>query len=111
MAGNKEIIEILHFVGAADGFISRQFQRHFFRLGLKGGAIGGGVAILFFLLSGRAVGLWRTTAGGEQVEALFGSFSLGLKGYGAILVITAAIALLTGIVSRTIVYRHLRQLM
>src|SRR5262249_48042423 len=29
MAGNREIIEILHFVGAADGFISRQFQSHF----------------------------------------------------------------------------------
>ena len=111
MAGNKEIIEILHFVGAADSFISRQFQRHFFRLGLRGGAIGGGAAILFFLLGGRAVALWRTSAGGEQVEALFGGFSLGLKGYGAILVIAAAIALLTGVVSRTIVYRHLRQLM
>ena len=110
MAGNKEIIEILHFVGAADAFISRQFQRHFFRLGLRGGAIGGGVAIVFFLLGGRAMGLWRASAGGEQVEALFGGFSLGLKGYVAILVIAAGIALLTGIVSRTIVYRHLRSM-
>ena len=72
MAGNKEIIEVLHFVGAADGFISRQFQNHFLRLGLRGGAIGGGVAILFFFLSGHAMGLWRTTASGEQIEALFG---------------------------------------
>jgi cell division transport system permease protein len=110
MAGNKEIIEILHFVGAADSFISRQFQRHFFRLGLRGGAIGGGVAILFFLVGGRAMSLWRASAGGEQVEALFGGFGLGLWGYAAILVIAAGIALLTGIVSRTIVYRHLRQL-
>ena len=44
MAGNKEIIEILHFVGAADGFISRQFQNHFIRLGMRGGMIGGGVS-------------------------------------------------------------------
>ena len=29
MAGNKEIIEVLHFVGAADSYISRQFQSHF----------------------------------------------------------------------------------
>ncbi len=40
MAGNREIIEVLHFVGAADQFISRQFQNHFFRLGLRGGGIG-----------------------------------------------------------------------
>jgi cell division transport system permease protein len=111
MAGNKEIIEILHFVGAADSFISRQFQRHFLRLGLRGGAIGGGIAILFFLLGGRALGVWRTTAGGEQIEAMFGTFSLHLRGYVAILVITASIALLTGIVSRLIVYRHLRSMM
>ncbi len=110
MAGNKEIIEILHFVGAADTFISRQFQRHFFRLGLRGGAIGGSIATVFFLLGGRATSLWRTSAGGEQVEALFGGFGLGLKGYVVILVIAAGIALLTGIVSRTIVYRHLRSM-
>ena len=48
MAGNREIIEVLHFVGAADDYISRQFQRHFFQLGLRGGAIGGGAAILAF---------------------------------------------------------------
>ncbi len=111
MAGAREIIEVLHFVGAADGFISRQFQMHFLRLGLRGGAIGGGLAILFFFLGGRALGLWRTTAGGEQVEAMFGTFSLGGGGYLAIIVITGMIALLTGIVSRTIVYRHLRAMM
>ena len=111
MAGAKEVIEILHFVGAADGFISRQFQQHFLRLGLRGGAIGGGVAIVFFFLGSHALGLWRTTAGGEQIEALFGSFSLHLKGYVAIAVIAAAIGVMTGVVSRMIVYRHLRQLM
>ena len=111
MAGAKEIIEVLHFVGAADSFISGQFQRHFLRLGLRGGAIGGGIAILFFFLGGRALGLWRATAGGEQIEAMFGSFSLGLGGYSAIVAITGAIAVLTGVVSRTIVYRHLRSMM
>ena len=64
MAGNKEIIEVLHFVGAADGFISRQFQRHFLRLGLRGGAIGCGLAILFFCL---AAG--RQASGGRVPEA------------------------------------------
>ena len=108
MAGAREIIEVLHFVGAADTFISRQFQSHFLRLGLRGGAIGGGLAILFFFIAGRALAAWRTSAGGEQVEALLGTFGLGLGGYCAILVIAAAIALLTGIVSRMIVYRHLR---
>ena len=38
MAANRPIIEVLHYVGATDGFIGRQFQRHFLMLGLKGGA-------------------------------------------------------------------------
>ncbi|MGD0634086.1 MAG: ABC transporter permease [Beijerinckiaceae bacterium] len=110
MAGNREIIEVLHFVGAADSFISSEFQQHFFRLGLRGGGIGGLSAILFFAVMGQAVGWWRATPGGEQIEALFGTFSLHAKGYAAIIVIAAAIAVITGFVSRIIVFRHLRRL-
>lgn len=110
MAGNREIIEVLHLVGAADSYISRQFQRHFFRLGLRGGLIGGGAAILVFLLSSSISALMRATAGGDQIEAMFGSFSLSAKGYGVIALIAAAVAITTGIVSRIIVFRHLRRL-
>ena len=109
--GANEVIEILHFVGAADSFISRQFQAHFLRLGLRGGLIGGGAAILFFVTIGRVASFGRTTASGEQIEALFGTFGLEIRGYVAILLIAAGIAVLTGIVSRVIVYRHLRTLM
>ena len=110
MAGNREIIEVLHFVGAEDSFISRQFQRHFFRLGLRGGAIGGGLAILAFLGSGALASWLRATPGGDQMEAMFGDFSLGLNIYAAITLIAAGIAIVTGFVSRVIVYRHLRGL-
>lgn len=110
MAGNKEIIEILHFVGAADSFISAQFQNHFIRLGLRGGAIGGGIAIIFFFIASHTMGFWRATPSGDQLEALFGSFALGFFQYLILILIAAAIALLTGLVSRLIVFNHLRQL-
>lgn len=110
MAGNREIIEVLHFVGAADDYISRQFQRHFFQLGLRGGAIGGGAAILAFYAASFLAAWARSTPGGDQVEALFGGFSLGRNVYFAILLITAGIAIVTGLVSRIIVFRHLRDL-
>ena len=42
MSTNRQIIEVLHVVGAKEGFIASEFQRHFLLLGLKGGAIGGG---------------------------------------------------------------------
>jgi cell division transport system permease protein len=110
MAGNREIIEVLHLVGAADGYISRQFQRHFFRLGLRGGAIGGGAAILVFILAGALSALIRATAGGDQMQAMFGSFALSAKGYGTIVLIGCAMGVVTGLVSRVIVFRHLRRL-
>ena len=108
MAGNRDIIEALHFVGAADGFISRQFQLHFLRLGLRGGALGGGAAIALFLLLGFLSRHWTASAGGEQAEALFGSFSLGWTGLGAIVAISLAAALIAGLMSRAIVFRALR---
>ena len=30
MASNREIVEVLHFVGATDKFISREFEKHFY---------------------------------------------------------------------------------
>jgi len=110
MAGNREIIEVLHFVGAADSYIARQFQGHFLRLGLRGGLLGGLGAALFFAAAAALSALSTSTVGGEEIGALFGAFALGVSGYLAILLICAAIALLTGFMSRAIVFRHLRGL-
>ena len=41
MAGNRHIIEVLHFVGAEAGFIAREFRQHFLLTGMKGAAAGG----------------------------------------------------------------------
>lgn len=110
MAGNREIVSILHFVGAEDRFIAREFQRHFRRLGLKGGLIGGGAAALAFLVGGTVSSSFAATPGGDELQALFGAFGLGLRGYLAILAIAGGVAFATGAVSRAIVFRHLRGL-
>jgi cell division transport system permease protein len=110
MAGNREIIDVLHFVGAEDRFIAREFQRHFLRLGLRGGLIGAGSAALTFFVLGRLAPYWTATASGDQIDALFGGFALNVSGYFAIGAICIGIALLTGLISRTIVFRHLREL-
>jgi cell division transport system permease protein len=107
MATNKTVIEVLHFVGAKNGFIAGNFQRHFLLLGLQGGAIGGGAAIVLFALAS-LVSRWFTgTAGGDQTSALFGSFSIGLGGYAAVLVQVVLIAGVTALTSRHTVNRTL----
>jgi cell division transport system permease protein len=108
MAGNREIIEVLHFVGAADSYIARQFQGHFLRLGLKGAAIGGASAALFFAIAAPLSNWSSRSTGGEEIASLFGAFELGFVGYVAILAIGLAIAALTGFLSRQIVFRQLQ---
>ncbi|MBB4198816.1 ABC transporter permease [Rhodoblastus sphagnicola] len=110
MAGAKDIIQALHYVGAADSFIAGEFQRHFLRLGLRGGAIGGGAAAVLFFALGALSRHWTTSAGGEQAEAMFGAFTLGWGGLAAIAALSLGVAGLTGLTSRIIVHRSLRQL-
>ena len=50
MASNREIIEVLHYVGANERFISREFERHFLGLGVRAGLVGAIAASLVFLL-------------------------------------------------------------
>ena len=107
MAANRPIVEVLHFVGARDGYIARQFQRHFLALGLKGGAIGGGAAIALFALAQLLVDRLIGTAGGEQIAALFGSFSIGALGYGLIALQIVVNAIVTAGASREVVNRTL----
>jgi cell division transport system permease protein len=107
MATNKPVIEVLHFVGAKNGYIAGHFQRHFLLLGLQGGAVGGGVAILLFALAG-VISRWFTgSAGAEQTAALFGSFSIGIGGYAAVLGQVVLIAVVTALTSRHTVNRTL----
>ncbi len=110
MAGNRQIIEVLDLVGASDSFIAREFQKHFLRLGLRGGALGAAAAMLAFWLAGFAAGRMADTPGGDQVEALFGTFALGLRGYLAVVAIALIVAATTAVVSRFTVFRNLRGL-
>ena len=109
MAGNREVVEVLHFVGANDDFIAKEFQRRFFRLGLRGSVIGAGAALLLILILGFVSRSWRASPTGDQIEALFGAFTISWSGYAVVLVIALLVALITGIVSRLTVRRFLNE--
>ena len=40
IAVHRDVIQVLHLIGATDGYIAGQFQRHALRLALKGGSAG-----------------------------------------------------------------------
>jgi cell division transport system permease protein len=110
MAANRPVIEVLHFIGARNNFIAGHFQRNFLVLGLQGGALGGGAAIVLFLIAGVASYWFGGTAAGTQVSALFGSFSIGWLGYLALLGQIVLIAGVTAWTSRHTVNRTLESI-
>jgi cell division transport system permease protein len=107
MAGNREVVEVLHFVGANDDYIAREFQRRFFELGLRGAAIGAGAALLTIFALSFTASTWRASPAGDQLEALFGSFGIGYRGYAIIILIALVVSALTALVSRVTVRRFL----
>jgi cell division transport system permease protein len=107
MATNRPIVEVLHYVGATDSFVAGQFQRHFLLLGFRGGALGGGAAILMFGIVETANSWLAGTAGGDQIAGLFGNLSIGVAGYLAIVLQIIFMALVTAFASRRTVNRTL----
>jgi cell division transport system permease protein len=103
MSTNRQIIEVLHVVGARRDFIAGEFQRHFLLLGLKGGAIGGAAAVLLFAF----IGVMSDWLKGAE-DNLFGTLSLGAAGYGAIVGLVVLVAGVTAGTSRLTVHRTLQ---
>jgi len=110
MAANRPIVEVLHFVGAGDRYIANRFQRHFLRLGLEGGLIGGGVAMLGFGFSESIAGWFSGTPVGDQFAALLGTFSLRPSGYLALAAQAVLIAAITAWASRRTLFATLDEI-
>jgi cell division transport system permease protein len=110
MAANRPIVEVLHFVGAGDRYIANRFLRHFLRLGLQGGVIGGGVAMLVFGFSESIAGWFSGTPVGDQFAALLGTFSLRPSGYLALAAQAVLIAAITAWASRRTLFATLDEI-
>jgi cell division transport system permease protein len=108
MASNRDIVEVLHFVGATDRFIAREFERHFLRLGVRAGVVGAlwatGVFIamptVMELLGGGAVTI-------AEIRRLVGIATLDAPGYFLLAIVVLVIAALCMLTSRLGVYRIL----
>ena len=109
MASNRAIIEVLHFVGANERFISGEFERHFLGLGVRAGLVGAFAAAISFLLLPLMMHL---LGGGTVTEAetrrLLGSGELDLGGYFLLVGVVVVVAGLCMITSRLGVFRVLK---
>lgn len=98
---NREVVDVLQFVGARDRFILRVFQRYFLEAGAKGAAIGAVAAILLLVLLARA----------SPGFSLFAApLAFGFLGYVQLLLLAVAITMLIALVSRFTVKGLLRRI-
>ena len=90
LAVHRETIEVMHLIGAQDGFIARAFERNALWLGLKGGLIGVGLAARTFVVVN------RVSAGLEApMLPRPGLTPASLAALGALPLASAAIAMTT----------------
>jgi cell division transport system permease protein len=109
MASNREIIEVLHFVGANERFISREFERHFLGLGVRAGLMGAiAAANAFLLLPLMAHMLGGGVVTAAETQRLIGSGELGIGGYLLFVVVVLVVAGLCMVTSRLGVIRVLK---
>jgi cell division transport system permease protein len=99
LASHRRVIEIMHLIGAHDGYIARQFQRHALIGALLGGALGAAASAAAFELARRLLpGL--TDAG----------FGLGLRQWAGIAALPIAGALLAMLTARFTVLGAMRRM-
>jgi cell division transport system permease protein len=108
MASNRDIVEVLHFVGARDRFIAGQFEKHFQTLGVLAGAAGAGLAALVFLVFPLLPSvLGASPATDAELRRLVGAGTLDWLGYVFLVVVVVVVAAICRITSRFGVYHIL----
>lgn len=109
MASNREIVEVLHFVGASERFIAHEFEKHFLHVGIRAGLVGALAATLTFLLMPPVM---RLLGGGSlaatEMRRLIGTSGLDWPGYLLFVLVVAVVASLCMLTSRFGVFRILK---
>ncbi len=102
MAVHNEEVELLHLMGAGDGYITRQLQRHALMIGLKGSLVG--------LIAGLIVlGLIALIAG-DTGAALLPDFHIQLGHIIGMIIVPTLICIIASMAARFTVLRVLAQM-
>jgi cell division transport system permease protein len=107
LAVHRDVIELLHMMGARDGYIARQFQREALRLGFAGGVGGLLLAAVTILGLGRAAG--AVSIFGEEA-ALLPDLRLVAWQWGALVLLPVAAGIAAMVTARLTVLRTLARL-
>lgn len=103
LAIHRNVIDLLHTIGAPDIYVARQFEWYAFALGLRGAAIGFGLAIVTLLLMSRVVG-------GVGGTSLLTMPSLSPAQWASLILVPVVAILLAAVTARATVLRTLARM-
>jgi cell division transport system permease protein len=103
LAAHREAIEVLHLIGAQDGYIAGQFQRQTLSLALAGAVPAGVVAAAVLLVIG-------LVAGGLD-RSLLPAGTLGLYGWLALAILPVIAVVIATVTARLTVMGYLREML
>lgn len=102
MAEHKPDVELLHLMGASDGYISSQFQRHALILGFQGGVYG--------LVFGAGMLIFLSLLIGNAQSGLLPGFQLGMAHYVILLSLPVLACIIAATTARITVLRVLTRM-
>jgi len=102
LAVHRRVIELLHLIGAQDGYVAGQFQQHAMRLGLIGGLLGLGMALLTILVLTQVLGAYDS--------AVIPEFHLGPGQWALLMLLPLLTAAVATVTARVTVLRTLARL-
>ncbi|HAE48432.1 MAG: hypothetical protein CMO30_16310 [Tistrella sp.] len=100
LAIHRETIDILHVMGAPDDYVARQFAMQGLRVGFWGGLTGSLVAAALVFAAGAVLP--------ETSAPLLPRLDPGPVGWGGLILVTPALAVVAALVARITVIRRLR---
>jgi len=99
---HRNVIELLHLIGAHDAYVARQFQRHALRLGLTGGLVGLALA---------AATLWALARWvGQEAGAVVPELTLSRAQWLSLVAVPLGATLVAMLTARITVLRTLAKL-
>ena len=107
LAVHQGIGEVLHLIGARDGYIARQFEWHALRLGIKGGIAG--LALASLTLVGFAAAATQVGAIDDAMRVLPALSAPAIE-WALLLVLPVAAGLIAMLTARITVLRALKRL-
>jgi cell division transport system permease protein len=106
---NRGVVDVLHLVGARDGFIARQVQGRFLKTGLMAGCAGMLAGLMTFLLLG--FGASGPAAGGiaeASRSLLFSPVGISWRSYAILIAVPIVATLISVLTAKMTLMRMLR---